>query len=102
MVVNLPSEGPSTTPYAPLSKPKTYLPDANLPSAIISSSRLILVKNWGSKYVNPNVVLYTGFPFSNLPLEITESESSLNPLPLSINVILLGLAKPMTGVIVSL
>ena len=57
VVVNVPVDEPSTTPYAPLSRPYTYCPGVKLPTVVIRSSRRILVKNCGSKYDRPNVVL---------------------------------------------
>ena len=64
-------------------------------------SKVILVKNCGSKYENPNVVLYAVVPAARRPFDKTTSESGLNPLPLSFTVKLLGLDFPITGVIVS-
>ena len=43
-----PEAGPSTTPNAPLSKPKIYLPSSKELGSKSSSSK-ILVKNCGSK-----------------------------------------------------
>ncbi len=58
--------------------------------SVIGSSKRILVKNCGSKYENPKVVLYEGSPLSCLPLETTTSLSGLKPFPFSISVKLLG------------
>ena len=51
-VLYTPEAVPSTTPYAPLSTPKTYLPSSNALSSISLLgvfSKISLVKNWGSK-----------------------------------------------------
>ena len=91
---------PSTTPYAPLLIPNTYLPSSNAFVPLGTDSKTILVKNCGSKYENPNVVLYALVPAARRPLERTISESELNPEPLCFKKKLFGFTLPITGVIV--
>ena len=71
-----------------------------LPVTLIGSSKRILVKNWGSKYDSPNVLLYALVPAARRPLESTMSESELKPEPLFFKKKLFGFALPITGVIV--